>query len=259
MSTKRSPRKKPVRADKALLTVGDIRELESAIAADVRHRYELDTRISEKRKRLEAAKLFLPQAAERPVQKPKPTRSAHKGVRNAPKSARRINGARLTWASEVSKVLNESKTGISHQDLLAELSKTALGDNVSNGAKGFYNAVARLTKAGEVVKSGGLLYSFKLAQEIRDRGEALPSRVVGRGGSSSIVLGILHDHPHGLSGPQIKEIAGKHPDAPPSIREHGQYIYNVLGSLQRSGLITKHEGKYWLVKPQAAERSGAGA
>jgi hypothetical protein len=160
------------------------------------------------------------------------------------------DAARKTWASELTKILGKMTDGMSHQELLATAAKAGLPR--STGDKGFYNAVWRLMKAGQIVKSGGLLYSEQLATELQRRGQPLPIRVAGRGGAGSIVLGILNEHPQGLSGPEIKELAGKHPDSPRSMREHDQYIYNVLGSLREAGAVLRLEnGKYRLATPHA--------
>jgi hypothetical protein len=61
-----------------------------------------------------------------------------------------------------------------------------------------------------------------------------------------IVLGILDQNRNGLSAADIKNKAGNHPNAPASMREHGQYIYTVLGKLEAAGRIIREGGLYIL-------------
>lgn len=172
------------------------------------------------------------------------------GLKNWDKKLMRVaekldsEAARLTWSAEMRRVLGEQDAGISYSDLLAILVNGDLGKHRSTGDKGFYQAIRRLTAAGELVKSGNLLYSAELAKTLKANGEALPVRSAERGGAGSIVLGILDQNPRGLSAPELKEKAGNHPDAPKSIRAHPHYIYNVLRKLAKAGKVTKEGYKY---------------
>jgi len=164
-------------------------------------------------------------------------------------SVRKGNGdlfahARITWSNEMRRVLAGLTEGISYSDLLSEIAKGELGAHRSKGDKGFYQAIKRLTKSGEIVKSKGLIYPAKVAEEFKARGMELPARGVDRGGSRTIIRAILAKHPNGLSGPQIQEAAAQHPDAPPSIRAHKHYVYNILGQMKKAGEIA-HEGNMY--------------
>lgn len=240
-----------MRGNKTLLTVGDVRALEAELEADLRRRAELDEQIMEKQKRLAAAKLFLPEINSTTAEAAAPRARVAAQRRPAKRETRARRAGRMTWTQGVVNVLHGQSSGISHVDLLAELRKTELGEHVSKGAKGFYQAIKRLHDGGAIVKSGGLIYSARLASKLKESGQPVHERVVGRGGSNTIVLGILNDHPQGLSAPELKEMAARHPDAPASIRVHKHYIYNVLSILKKDGVITNENGKYRLVtKPQ---------
>lgn len=232
------------RAKVSRRSAGGARQIEAEVAA-------LERALSEKKEILDAVRLVessglrvLPKVAAPRAKILKGAKS--RAVRKA-RSAKTAD-SRLTWSDEMRHVLQEQEAGISYGDLLAILAKGPLGKKPrSKGDKGFYQAIKRLTDAGDIVKGGGLLYSAKLAQTLKSRGKPLPVHVSGRGGSSSIVLGILNEHPQGLSGPEIKELAGKNPNAPRSMREHDQYIYTVLGGLKQAGAILRMEdGKYRL-------------
>lgn len=218
---------------------------------------ELERALSARKQYLNAIRLIESQGGRVVLRKSVPIRTARAARKSVkPRRVVRVRPApppaqepvRLTWSDEMRRVLGLQTTGISYPDLLAEISKSALGTTRSKGDKGFYQAVKRLTESGEVVKNNGLLFSKELAEEMAKKGMPLPRRVVGRGGSGTIVLGILHDNPQGLSAPEIKEKAATHPEAPDSIRVHKHYIYNVLGNLVDDGLITRNEGKYQLAK-----------
>jgi hypothetical protein len=174
----------------------------------------------------------------RPVKKP----VIAKAARNI---AAREYG-RLTWTDAMWRVMEEQTDGISYGALLAELVKGELGKNRSKGDKGFYQAIRRLVASGDLVKIGGLLYTNSLVASLRERGDDLPEapRGNGRGGSRHIIMAVLSDHPRGLTGQQIKEMAAKYANAPNSLRSDSHYIYNVLGQMKKDGQIT-HEGNIY--------------
>jgi hypothetical protein len=67
-----------------------------------------------------------------------------------------------------------------------------------------------------------------------------------------IVLSVLQDHPQGLAAPDVKRKAAEHPEAPVSLKEHGQYIYSVLDTLKIRGQAERGEdGKWRPMKPIA--------
>ena len=184
---------------------------------------------------------FRKATAVRPVRKPVT-------VTTVRKIAAREYG-RLTWTDAMWSVMQEQKQGISYTALLAELVKGELGNNRSKGDKGFYQAIRRLVASGDMVKIGGLLYTASLAAALRARGENLPEAQRagnGRGGSRHIILSVLTEHPRGLTGPQIKHLAAKHPNAPSSLRSDSHYIYNVLYLMKKDGEIT-HEGNVYRI------------
>lgn len=160
----------------------------------------------------------------------------------------------LTWTEGMWRVLQQQTAGISYNDLMAELLKGELGQNPSKGHKGFYQAIRRLSSSGDVVKIGGMLYTAKLANELRRKGAELPviKPGAGRGGSRVLILKILNAHPPGLTAPEIKQMAAKDPDATESLRVHKHYVYNVLGQMKKDGQIT-HEGNiYRIASPSVA-------
>lgn len=269
---------KPEVGDEPLLTLAAVRALKADYEADVRLLEELPGRVELKKRRLEAAMMFLPPgvdldqvAAAAPPKPPAPiTRSPAAAwpfptgsVAPVPPTAPAATGAtadeKITWSGEMTRLLVTSGRGLSHRELLDELKKTELGERSSPGEKSFYNTISRLAERGVLVKAGGLLYHADVAERLRASGNPLPDMTteVGRraGGSSSLVVDALTAHSKGLTAPELKRVIGARDDAPKSLKDHGQYIYNVLSTMLGNGTITRRNGVYRLAKRQ--ERSAA--
>lgn len=234
----------------ALLTVAAVRALKADYEADLRLLAELPARVELKKRKLDAAMFFMPdgfdfEALE--VHAP----AVQPDLVEEPPAAPEAPG-RISWAGEMARVLASLEGGIAHKDLLATLKTTELGERVSPGDKGFYNAIGKLAERGLLVKHGGLLYHKDVADRIVARGVALPDLTIElarrKGGSASFVVEALGQHPKGLTAPDIKKIVGAREDAPKSLREHGQYIYNILATLMGNGTVTRRNGVYKLAK-----------
>lgn len=253
MKSARANQRQKSAGDDPKLPADYILKLKAELDSEIRLYAELPARIAEKKTRLNAAMQFAPDGFD--LDKEIAAKSKKKP---ASPERQKTQPATPTWIGEVENVVAASPRGISHQEVLSAVKNTALGKNQSKGDKGFYNAIARLAKRGLIVKAGGLLYSAKLAQEMKKRGEALPdvSAEVGRrrNGSGAIVLRVLSNYPNGLPGPEIKRIVAEMPEAPRSMREHGQYIYNILGTLIGSGAVARDGGVYRLTRPQPAQQ-----
>lgn len=244
--------------DQALLTVAGIRKLQSELEEDEHLFVELQTRIPEKKRMLEAAMLFAPKGFDTVVRagktpslkkKKQDTNGGNKSV-----ARRRKTGAnRITWIGEIRRIMNASPKGLSHKETLVQAKMTALGKRQSAGEKGFYTAIAKLAKNDEIVKHGGLLYSKKLANKLTTNGQMLPEmeadvrRRSGSGGA--LVVSVLSEHLSGLTASELKKVLAEMPNAPESIRAHGQYIYNLLGTLMGAGTVKRENGVYRLSQP----------
>lgn len=252
-----------------LLTLEGIVRLKADYEADVRLLEELPARIKLKKRKYEAALLFAPPGFDPDAVALRPAEtSAHAVAPTAvnaefdppmvlvPHKAEPefdlvapIHGdqeaeGRLTWIGELARVLDAADRGLSHQEVLTILKQTELGQRVSTGEKGFYNAVLRLEKRGGLVKNGGLLYSPKLVEAMKARGETLPDVSIEtrrrQGGSASVVMEVLRDaYPDGLDASQLRDEVAKKPGVPSSIGKHTHYIYNVLSTLMGQGEVVK--------------------
>lgn len=263
----------------ALLTVDAILRLKADYESDLKLMEELPSRIKLKKKKYEASLLFAPlgfdpdvpvkkvaapiaSIVEVPADEPlmsdlmpldkvsNPPLQLFAEDEGGSDDAGLAQG-RTTWTGELKKLLNKSSVGISHQYALTQLKETSLGERVSKGEKGFYNAVGLLEKQGFLIKNGGLLYSDKLVADMKARGELLPDVSIEMrrrpGGSGSAALEVLRANPDGLDAHTLRIEMSKMPSVPQSVTKHGHYIYNVLGTLMGHGDIEKdNEGIYKL-------------
>jgi len=251
-------RLKNVEQNQTLLTMADIRKLQSELEEDERRLAELQVTIPEKKKRLEAAMFFAPQGFDtigksRKAIAPKKKKRRANGRGKSAARRRTASANRITWASEIRRILNASSKGLPYKEVLEQAKMTALGQRDAPGDKGFYGAIAKLSKNEEIVKHGGLLYCRKLADKLKANGQILPGmeadvrRRSGSGGT--LVVNVLSEHLNGLTASELKKVLAGMPNAPESIRAHGQYIYNILGTLMGAGTVTRENGVYRLSQP----------
>lgn len=252
----------------ALLTVEGIIRLKADYEADVRLYEELPARIKLKKRLFEASLLFAPPGfnpdAPMPIKSVAEKSVASEGLPSVPSAEPIFELAsepmagdgvveeeeeeeeeekKVSWIKAVSRVIEASECGLPHQEVLSKVKEIKVGEPSSVGEKGFYNAISRLEKRGELIKSGGLLYSKNLVEKMRSQGQTLPDMTSEArrrsGGSSAVALEVLRSHPEGMEANQLRdEVAGK-PGMPASITKHGHYIYNILAPLIGQGIVIK--------------------
>lgn len=162
---------------------------------------------------------------------------------------------RDTWVAGVIRALDGAGRGLSHKDLLGKVLAASPTLKRGDGDKSFYNAIAKATERGDLTKHGGLLYSTKLVRSLEARGEHLPLETEAQprvGSSGHLILDLLKDFPEGATAPELKKMVQTMPHAPKSLRDHGQYIYNILATLMGAGAVVKKEGVYRLSDDQQA-------
>jgi len=153
----------------------------------------------------------------------------------------------IGWRKGLQIILEGAEDGLSHQPLLT-IARDTYKFPPSVGEKGFYNAIAKLINAGAVVKHGNILFSSNIYTR-RKGGGTLPvlQETQRRAGSSAeLIYSALEAHPEGLTGPGLKTVVSAMPGAPKSLREHAQYVYNILGAMMGSGEVIKTYGVYRL-------------
>ncbi|WP_395820687.1 hypothetical protein [Devosia sp.] len=152
---------------------------------------------------------------------------------------------RGTWTAEVLYELAELAQGATPLELRAIMLKGQMADRMKSNINGFYNALARLTEAGKVVKHRGHLFTsetyaaFKervLKGEVADHPEELerPATMV------DLTVSLIGEHPQGIEVSEIieKMMAAGHVDNAGS-------IYNVMSKLNNKGLVRREGRKYF--------------
>lgn len=269
MATKRIERT-PLRTEKVGATLPSeyIRELKQKLDEDQALLAALPGRIEEARRLYEAALLFAPQGfgqsdAEAAAPKAKTAKRKIILVRARKRVQHAKPSRKPSWVSALMKTLITENRGMSHKELLLGARKIAPLLPLSTGEKAFYNAIAKLAERGELVKHGGLLYSGQYVQKLRESGRGLPvlpSEPPPRSGSSGeFVLAALRDHPSGLTAPALRNLLSQKPNAPKSLREHGQYVYNILSTQIGKGVVVKDGSIYRCSEKPRSEQEKAPA
>ncbi|WP_038487365.1 hypothetical protein [Janthinobacterium agaricidamnosum] len=250
-----------------------ILQLKHELEADVQLLKELPERISQRKKRYEAALMFAPlgfdpDAALNVVPKvQKEVEVATVPVRVNESTADVSSEFTLTavdgshsenvpsWTKAIQHVLENSSTGLAHKELLTTIRNEFPAMPTSVGEKGFYNGIGKLSEKRVLVKHGGLLYAKKTVDSIIARGESLPegpSTQTRSGSSGEIILSILKGHAGGLAAAELKVLISEVPNAPASLKKHSQFIYNVLATLIGSGQVVKMGNLYRLAEKDKA-------
>lgn len=247
-------------ANPSELSVEFIRQLKHELEDDIRLLEELPERISQKKRRYEAALMFAPAGFD-PDGAPLPEVEedavdgavAPEFVLIPADNVRESNAP--SWTKAIQKVLDRSDGGLTHKELLFKVREEFPAMPVSTGEKGFYNGVSKLAYRKTLLKHGVQLYSSKVVDAIHARGDTLPEApsVQTRSGSSGeIIMAILGTHAEGLSAQDLKLLVNNVPDAPASLKKHSQYIYNVLATLIGSGQVVKVGSMYRLPEKSKA-------
>jgi hypothetical protein len=153
----------------------------------------------------------------------------------------------MGWRKALQTILEDAADGMIHQSLL-KLAREKHTFPPSSGEKGFYNAIAKLINAGSVVKHGNILFAASVYKKKKaaDDLPSVPETQRRTGSSAELIRTILTGKPDGLTGPELRKILAAMPDAPKSLREHGQYVYNILGTMMGVGEVIKENSLYRL-------------
>lgn len=279
--TKSTAKKMGVSDDTPMLTFADFRKMQAELEDELRLQKELPRRIEEKRRLIKAALLFAPKgfgqerkekarnSGRRPKRPPEVSKTARKSpppqiAKASSKSSTsaakiiRSRSGQQTWTSEIKKALEKAGEGLSHKALRTAMEKSGMSARLRVSDKGFYGGISKLLHAGQIIKSGGLLYSRAVATELQKRGKPLPDKTaeLRERGASALLAEVLEGFPGGLKAPQLQQLIGARQDAPASIREHRHYIYSILKTMIKSGRVTKTDDGIYRLRTEKGEANG---
>jgi hypothetical protein len=164
------------------------------------------------------------------------------------------------FSNFITDLVNKSPAGISHAELKAAVESSPHAHRLDDQAKAYYRTVGKLVAREKIVRHGLKFYSSSVYEVLKKTGE-LPQLEEGvslrENSAARITLEVLQKHANGLSGPDLKVLVGADPDAPRSVTEHGQYIYNVLATLIGTGRVEKHGSLYRVVDMARPRVNGA--
>jgi hypothetical protein len=140
---------------------------------------------------------------------------------------------------------------VSYSEAKAEILKSELADKFQKSDKGFYNAIARLNKAGEIIAYKGHLFApdvFRKFQEDLAAGRVRELRMANaahRSPMGEATLDILSRRKAGAeSGHLIWELR-KNPEFAAAIDKNKTHPYNVFARLVKTGEVIKRGKRYY--------------
>ena len=244
-----------------LLTTADIHAMRDEYARAERDLNELDRRRAEIEARREAAKAKLtqieallsllgitaPTVDNEPSSEPP---SSPVGEAAEPRPNRRGKGKRVGWADQIVAALKAGPyQSLSYPDLRAAMMEGPLAENLKESEKGYYNALARLQKGGEIAKEGSRLFTregLSLYEHARARGEIDESFVSSFRPSpmaESILLFVEEEGPYVTAAAIVAHLKADHRFAG-VVGRNQTAAYNVLARLIQRGQLVKGDGGY---------------
>ena len=168
---------------------------------------------------------------------------------------------RGTWSGEILSVLNSAGRGLTHPGIMNDLKKSVLGDRLAESTKRYYTTVQRLAKRGLIEQRGKLYYSMQVNDRLAQRGEPIPDAPPDffepdNKTSPALILKVARQHPNGLTGPELVDQLSLMPEATESILRHPQFVYNVLSTMIKRGLLIKEDRRYIAAPPRPASNVG---
>lgn len=167
---------------------------------------------------------------------------------------------KVGWATEIMQVLNSAGRGLTHQAIIKEMMKSPFGDRLAESTKRYYTTVQRLIKRSEVEQRGKLYYSSYVLDQMIKRGEPIPEGAdqpfdENDNTSPALIYRLISNSSNGLTGSQLVDELSMMPEATESILRHPQFVYNVLGSMVKKGLLVKEDRRYLAVARHATPPS----
>lgn len=217
-----------------LLTSGDIARWEEEVRDYESEIASLHAKIEATQKRIELARQFAA-LLEAPVPE-------------APR--RRFSLRKGTWMVAVHHWVNSATSGLSATDLREIIATDpTFSARFAESEKGYYHALSRLQKAGEIIRHKGRYYSpasFADHQKRVAAGQAVddeaPPANSGHSPMGEAILDIVSVVP-GVRGPQIIRLLRTDPEFNDALARHNTGAYNAISRLIRRGALERRDGQ----------------
>ena len=238
-----------------LLTVASVKAMKDDYLEDERLLAELPARVAEKKRRFEAALLFVSEEQRAAIFEENPKVSARGETDKPPEltssgdASRRFvaaRGGRPTWTGVIMRVIESADQGLPHDQLMAEIAKLdpAFGKELARNAKPYYNAMSKLEHRQAIEKRAGYFYRPGLLSELRSQEQELPEEPKSQLKEYSaawFINGALESAGVPMSAHEIREALRHKEGVTPTLITNKSFIFNVLKALQGDGYIEKDE------------------
>jgi hypothetical protein len=239
-----------------LLTVDDIRDWKSRNLAIGEKISALEAERADILRKLEAASVFYDQS--RLVDEAPPKSAVAHIERNisfaeASEGAAKIGRvAKGTWTRAIRTALSAHFRGIAIPKLKAELSRGELGDLIQGNDKGFYGAIDKLQRQGELQKYKGRIFSKENFESFQNRvllGEEadIPDSEHNDSRSSPFMvatLDLIQSHRSGIDSASLIAKLGLIPELKGFLKNK-TYAYNVFKRFVDRGQVKKIDSKFY--------------
>ena len=266
----------------SLLTIDDVRAKRRAIVDGERELVRITEKLEVDRRAFQQMMFFVPEGMRAQIaddvtpapdlfraSEAAPTETQRMGItlrRTRPAAANGQQSAGFEFTAFILDVVGKSRDGIGHAELKAAVQNTKHAARLKDQAKAYHRTLGKLIARNDLVRHGSKFYDPAVYEVLKKNGE-LPEVEEGASGreigaAARLTLEVLQAHPVGLSGPDLKVLVGADPDAPKSVKGHGQYIYNVLATLIGTGKVIKEGPLYRIAektRPRGNGVSGANA
>ena len=260
--------------DTPVLTVTQVLSFKRQVEEDERLLAELPVRITEGKKRLEAALMFLTETQREAIFGDDYAHVSDGTLTlTAPEPQRRYQVQRSdgtpTWTGSIMEVLTQADSGLTHVQIMDLIKATGseIAVRLEEDTKRYYASMAKLEKRKEVVRHNGLFYAQILFEELKRQGVELPNLpepeqaapTLKANTSAWFIYRCLSEADEGLTVAELKQMLSGVDGVAPALYESSSFIFNVLKLMQERGLVEKGETtkKYFAI--QKAKPRGNGA
>jgi hypothetical protein len=162
------------------------------------------------------------------------------------KDTRRRNGDEPTWAEIVIEAVKSADMGVTYAEMRSFAAASALGAKLEISDKGYYNAISRLAKGGDIVRKHGRLFTqeaFRRFIKAVEEGQASTTipQPIAHSPMGEAILTIVKQQPGKLNGKGVIGELRRDPEFDAALTPHETGAYNVIARLVRREQIVRRD------------------